>query len=327
VRLAGVVKSGDKRRVTKVQSYAAVFLSHVTSPSSWSPAHAAAPANDPAGLEDAIRERLEAGRRAWPDVALDPEAFVRHLATHQSGELPPLANIGDLYLACACAHAIPRAIAIFQRDFLDVIARAARRVDSSATFVEEVGQVVFEKLLTAPARETPKIADYAGRAALRSWLSVTATRTALNLRRTQGERAQARTHDELGSGIAALGAGALELDYLKRRYKPAFEAALRVALQRLDVKDRALLRLNLGDGLSIDRLAAMYRVGRSTAARWLSQARASLLDETRRELVRALDITASEFESIAALVRSDLEVSVVRLLDTSPKSSQDPNTK
>ena len=296
--------------MTKLQSYAAMFLSDQSGEASFSGVGAGAA---DVALEGAIRERVDAGQRAWPELALAVEIFVRHLAAHTARELPPLANIGDLYLACACAHGVPGAAALFQREYADVVARAVRRVDSSPTFVDEAGQVVCEKLLTAPPGTVPKIAEYAGRAALRSWLSVTGTRTALNLRRNKDDRG----HDELVSGVGAVTAGAPELDYLKRRYKPAFEAALRVALEKLDPKDRALLRLHLGDGLSIDRLGALYRVGRSTAARWLARARAALLDETRRELVRTLHITSSEFASIAALVRSDLDVSVVRLLETS----------
>lgn len=312
--LARVVSSSDKRCVTKLQTYAAMFLAEPSDEVSG----AGAQRNEDAALEGAIRERIEAGQRAWPDLTLAPEIFVRHLASHAARDLPPLANIGDFYLACACAHRVPGAAAVFQREYAEVIASAVRRVDASPAFIDEAGQVLCEKLLTAPAGATPKIAEYAGRAALRSWLSVTGARTALNLRRNKADRG----HDELASGVGAVTAAAPELDYLKRRYKPAFEAALRVALENLEAKDRTLLRLHLGDGLSIDRIGTLYRVGRSTAARWLARARMALLDETRQELVRTLHITPSEFESIAALVRSDLDVSVVRLLATSSEKDE-----
>jgi RNA polymerase sigma-70 factor (ECF subfamily) len=105
-----------------------------------------------------------------------------------------------------------------------------------------------------------------------------------------------------------------ELAVLKRRYARDFATALEHAFARLSDRERALLQLHLVDRLSIDSLGELYKVGRSTAARWLSSARRTLAEETRLELRRKLRLTQSEYESLAVVVRSLVDVSVVKLL-------------
>jgi RNA polymerase sigma-70 factor (ECF subfamily) len=102
--------------------------------------------------------------------------------------------------------------------------------------------------------------------------------------------------------------------YLEARYKPEFEAAVRVAMGRLTPKQRTLLRHSLIDGLSIDVLGAHYKVSRATAARWLAGAREALRDGTRAELVGKLGLTPSQCASIARLIQSRLDVSAASLL-------------
>jgi RNA polymerase sigma-70 factor (ECF subfamily) len=102
--------------------------------------------------------------------------------------------------------------------------------------------------------------------------------------------------------------------YLEARYKPEFEAAVRVAMTRLLPKQRTLLRLHLLDGLTIDVLGVHYKVSRATAARWLAGAREALAEGTRAELVEKLGLTPSQYESLARLLQNRLDVSVASLL-------------
>jgi RNA polymerase sigma-70 factor (ECF subfamily) len=74
--------------------------------------------------------------------------------------------------------------------------------------------------------------------------------------------------------------------------------------------------------MSIDRLAVAYAVGRSTAARWLADARATLLEETRRDLHERLRVTPSEIRDLGQALDGEIEVSVLRLLE----SRADPGT-
>jgi RNA polymerase sigma-70 factor (ECF subfamily) len=106
------------------------------------------------------------------------------------------------------------------------------------------------------------------------------------------------------------GGGEVEAEYLKARYKPAFEEALRVAMGRLPARARTVLRLHFADRLTVDGIAAFYKIGRSTAGRWLTEARDLLRTETARELSQRLGISPAQYASILALVRSRLDVSL-----------------
>ncbi len=273
------------------------FLAHLPAGSSFDRAAAA--------LEGQLRARFEAGRAAWPGVAVSADAFGRHLAQHTAAaDLPALDRAADLYIACACAESAPHAAEAFHTAFRADIARAVARVDPSPAFVDDVVQAVSERILIAPAGARARIADYAGRASLRGWLGAVAKRTALNLRRSKSDQA----HDPFSSTVEALGAdGGPEIALLRTRFKREFEASIRASLASLPAAERSLLLLQL-EGVTLPQLAGMHNISRATVARRLAAAREALYERTRRDLIERLRLSPSEFESVAALVRSQLDV-------------------
>jgi RNA polymerase sigma-70 factor (ECF subfamily) len=219
-----------------------------------------------------------------------------------------------MYLACACAYGVEGALSAFECTFAVDVARAVASIDSSHAFVQDTLQVVRERLLVPKRGEPGKIVEYAGRASLKSWLCAVAVRSAITLRRRQGERG----HRSFSKGVdRRLAQGGPEFEYLRGRYKEVFEEAVRTAVEQLPAKQRMMLRLNLIDRMSIDKLGAMYKVGRSTAARWLASARRALLEHARRELHAKLRLTSTELDGLAADMRSQLEISIHRLLASS----------
>jgi RNA polymerase sigma-70 factor, ECF subfamily len=261
---------------------------------------------------EAAQRLFELGRAAWPEVDLEPSVFERYFARHATGEpLPAPARAADLYLACACAYGVDGAFAAFERALAGDMARAVASIDSSHAFVEEILQATRERILVRKGGEPAKIADYAGRASLRSWLRAVAVRCAISQRRRKAEQRHTPFAVENDRRLAK---GGPEFDYLRGRYKDVFEEAVGRAIEQLPSKQRMLLRLNLVDGMSVDKLAAIYKVGRSTAARWLANARHALLEQARRELHTKLQLTSTELESLAGDMRSQLEVSILRLL-------------
>jgi RNA polymerase sigma-70 factor (ECF subfamily) len=258
---------------------------------------------------------LQAAREAWPDIRLEPTVFAAHLARHSAPDErdggPSFVHAADLYLACACAYGVKEAIAAFDRTLGEDVARAVRRVDGSPAFADEVAQVVRAKLLVGDA---PKIAEYAGRSSLRGWVSTVATRAALNLRRNADDRG----HDPIDSqvrGIADDQDG--EISYMKRRYGLEFDAALQLALGRLDSGHRALLRLHFSERLSLERIAAVYHVSRATIVRRMAAARRALLDDMDSTLRSKLRLSESELESLRSFVVSAMNLSIARLLESS----------
>jgi len=253
-----------------------------------------------------------AGRAAWPDVPLEPEAFAVHVAARMSAEPDPAAALhalhtADLFLACACARGLPAALASFERVHIARVPEFIARIDSNAVFADEVAQRLRETFLLPHSGRAPELASYSGRGALASWVRVVAVRTALRLKREQpgsSERADRNGTPPLGSPIDP------GLDYLKLRYRSAYEQALRTSLEGLSDRDALLLKLHYVDGLSIDRIGAIYGMHRSTVARWRAKVRRALLESMREQVCRNLRLTESQFDSVAAAVRSQLLVSI-----------------
>jgi RNA polymerase sigma-70 factor (ECF subfamily) len=224
-----------------------------------------------------------------------------------TGAAPSATHAEDLALAVACVRREPAALEALDRVIVTSVARAVIRMDDSQAFRDLVAQEVRTRLLIG---EPPRIAEYAGRGPLAAWIKTAAVRTALNLRRGVAERG----HDPLASSLGEASTGP-EIDLLRARYRVEFEEALRAALGRLSPRWRAVLALQVRDGMSSDKIAAMYRVGRSTAKRWLVAAREELALETRRELGARLTLTPSELESVGAALVSAMHVSIARLLE------------
>jgi RNA polymerase sigma-70 factor (ECF subfamily) len=259
--------------------------------------------------ERELRAQVEVGRAAWPCVHLQDAAFaarLREVAT--PGPLRPRDRAPDLFIAWACALEVPGAAAAFLRAYRPHVLRVAARIDPLRA--EDAAQSVSVTLLVPTPSVLPKIAGYTGLVSLESWLTTVTTRAALNQRRRRGDR----PHDSI-SGVAAAAPGGDSFALAVRgRYGMAYDAALCDALGRLPDRQRILLRLHYAEGWSIDRLAPLYRVGRSTAARWLAAARDDLLSATMALLRERLGLSSAEMMSLATVLQSALEVSVLRLL-------------
>jgi RNA polymerase sigma-70 factor (ECF subfamily) len=100
------------------------------------------------------------------------------------------------------------------------------------------------------------------------------------------------------------------LDYAKEIYRQAFKRAFEAALRTLPDRERTLLRQHYLDGLSIDKLASLYRVHRATAARLLVRARVRVLEATRAQMMSQLDVRSQDLDSILRLIRSQIEISL-----------------
>jgi RNA polymerase sigma-70 factor (ECF subfamily) len=112
-----------------------------------------------------------------------------------------------------------------------------------------------------------EIAGYSGRGPLRGWLRSVAVHAAWkHLKRARNTAAQ--QNDDLDTLPSLLRDP--ELTYLHDAYRAPFKGALAQAMAALTVRQRNLLRQHFVDALSIDQLGALYRVDRSTAARWLA---------------------------------------------------------
>ena len=274
-------------------------------------------------IETLLRELDGAGRGAWPTVHLDVETFVVHLSDRVRGqsdlnEAIATMHGSDLFLACACVARIPAALIEFERVHLSRVGSLVARIDPSPAFAEEVAQTMREALLVGARGNAAEICKYSGRGPLSSWLRVIAVRTALRVRR---ERLRALPMKEGEKEFELARTVDPEMDYLKIRYRAAYEDALKESLRSLPDRDALLLKLHYLDGLSIDSIGTLYGIHRSTVARWRARVRRSVLDGTREQLQRRLSLTESEFDSIVKLVRSQLAVSLRSVLVRPPSET------
>lgn len=271
-----------------------------------------------AELEEILEGLVADARSAWPEVEVDEALFLQFLALRIPPEADPADAIGalraeDLYLACACLRGDPAAVRAFQKSLYPLIAAALRRMDAGFPYIEDVQQVVYQRVFMGTDDHPPRISQYAGRGSFRNWIRVMAVRLAQNLMRAQ------RRERGLGDGDQDL-AASLELDdgaelkQLKHLYRQEFNDAFREALAALESRDRNLLRLRVLEGMTTEQIAALHHVHRMTVSRWFSAIQTRLLKSTRRRLADRIGATAEDVISLVRLLQSQLDISIRRYL-------------
>src|SRR5262249_42757155 len=151
----------------------------------------------------------------------------------------------------------------------------------TAPFVDEVRQLLRARLFVGEGSRG-KIADYSGRGPLDSWVRACALRIALDVRR-RDVREERLPDDNSDHGLISPGSDP-ELDYIKARYREPFEAAFTEALGALDAQQRNVLRYYFVDGLTLEKIGALYSVNRSTILRWIGASQRRLMQGMRRRL-------------------------------------------
>jgi RNA polymerase sigma-70 factor (ECF subfamily) len=287
-----VSSSGTRTRTSFVEVFTRLMRAN---PGAGSPLGAAE-------LETELERRIGQGRHAWPAIAVGDEVLLGWLAERTvDGVLPPGQHTSDHYMACACTVGARGALAALERSYFPIVERSVLRIERSRSFVDEATQRLREKLFVSAEDSPARIGDYAGRGPLGAWLCAAAVRTALNLRRRRFDPgAIADDADALVDQVP-------ELEHIKRMYKGEFEEALRTAFAALGERDRALLRLHYANGMTMDDLARMYRVGRSTAHRMVAAARNHLFEITAADLTARLGLSDSEFDSLALALVSRID--------------------
>jgi RNA polymerase sigma-70 factor, ECF subfamily len=254
---------------------------------------------------------------AWPDGPPHLDAFWPELARCIPADVDELhlavsrVHVVDLHLALACRLGHARALVRFEREHMSSLDAAIGRVDPATAFIDETKQRIRTKLLVAEGNEPPKIAHYTGQGPLHTWMRIVAVREALSSVRAQRRRAFVSDDELLAIEASATGP---ELGALKQQYRGQFSAAFETALEQLEPAQRNLLRLHYLHGLSIDELAVLLRIHRSSAARRIVKTRELLLAGTRRSLQARLAIGRRDFEQLMGLVASRLDLSIERFL-------------
>lgn len=281
-------------------------------------------------LEDDVLARLNAlyaqGCEAWPQLKLEEDAWALGLSYRMAQEPPaPSALLAwletvapqDAFLAVACERGSNEALQAFDEHFSAEIRRMVVRYRGPDLPEEDLRQHLRERLFVDDPERPAKIRSYSCRGSLRSWLQVTGVRLFIDMLRVTSRRHKDVPSFEDGQPMNLEDvADDPELQFLKLEYRSQFKEAFGRAAQRLTSEDRNLLRMHLVGGLSIDQVGKLQAVHRATAARRIAKAREQLLMFTREELMIALKLSQDEFDSIMNLIRSRLDLSMHRLLQT-----------
>lgn len=255
-----------------------------------------------------VQAFVDRGRAAWLDVVVSAEALAESLARLEQRDgrsaEDRLDHASDLYLACACAAGDRRALAAFDAHFLTRVDAFVARINPSPEFAAEVRQQLRVRLLVADGGATPRIGDYAGQGPLGAWLRMAATRIALDLSRATAVQLEPQRVPDLEDGVPP------DVQLLRKRYAAEFQAALREAWAALTVRERSVLRLCLVDGSTAEEVGMVFHVHRVTVTRWISAARQRMMDLTLQIVGERLRLPRAELQSIAQLIRSELDLRI-----------------
>jgi RNA polymerase sigma-70 factor (ECF subfamily) len=262
-----------------------------------------------------LAELYARGRAAFPGLSVDDDAFVKRLARSvaRSGAALETLAVEDLFLACACADELPGALDAFEARCGAPIQAAIASIAKSEDIRDEIRQQVRDVLFVGAEDRPPKIATYTGQGALGKWVGVVAQRIALMM--VRADKTEARARDG-AAAEAMLATADAELAIVKDQYRAEFRRAMQDALTSLPERERLVMRLHLVGGMSVEAIGKMYDVSQSTASRWLAKARATIVETAQRLLQERLRVSPDEFQSLAALVVSQLDLSMSRVLSS-----------
>jgi RNA polymerase sigma-70 factor, ECF subfamily len=252
----------------------------------------------------ALHRALREGGERVLVRALHASRVYRNLLSRMSDHADST-HAADITLARACAEGDRAALGELERRISRDLAGALSRVGLTRAEIDEVGQIVRERLLVARPDRPAKILEYSGRGPLVGWLRAVIVRAGIDLRRQR--RSNEISDDEpLLAATAATDDPTIEA--LRVRYADAFRIAFVDAVRALDADERNALRLNVVDGLNIEQIGTVFGIHRATVARWIAHARETIADETRRLLKERLGLREAEVESLVRLCRSRIDV-------------------
>ena len=278
-------------------------------------------------LEERLAGFVAAGQEAWPALRVDPELFVVELAgrLHQR---PPKRGAAqwfehvrpdDFTLALGCAEGDAAAIEAFERHFRADLDKLISRYEGPRLLGDDLLQSLREKLFVDTDVRPAKIRDYSGQGFLQNWLRGTGARTCIDLLRSASRRDREQNQDDQRlMEIPDVGPD-LELDFLKREYREQFKEAFAAATQDLSSRQRNLLRQHFVFQLTMEQMGKLYNVHPSTVSRRVTKAREALLSATRERLMESLKVNRDEFDSIMRMIRSRIDLSLTRLLQTNAR--------
>jgi RNA polymerase sigma-70 factor (ECF subfamily) len=220
-------------------------------------------------------------------------------------------DVDDLALARRALLGEADAVATFRERFAPELRRVIQRLGGGDE-VDDLLHVLLARLLVGTADKPAKLASYRGDGSLRSWVRAVATRAVID--HLRAARARAPVVPLVESGLVR--SAAIEHGIEGRRFADAVRAATIAAFDELTPRQRNLLRHATFHRLGIDELAVIYRVHRTTTARWLQRTREALHAAIAAKLAKATSIAEDDAASMLREAAGDADVSLRSVLAT-----------
>ncbi len=249
------------------------------------------------------------GAHKYPEIRWSWPEFSQAWQRMNEGELDAMPTEDD-YVRLACLENCAGATQVLDREYIEPLRSSISRFCVTHDAMDATLQEVRRKLLLSPA---PRLAAYRRSGNFRAWLKVVAVRTAIDVARSLGVKAQ--QHVQLHDHLEALTIGPEER-YLKEEWRTVIRESLSAALKRLPQQQRFALRMNVVAGWNIDQIGRTLSVHRATAARWLVTAKEQLSKFMREEVANRLGPMSREVESVLLEMPSRLDVSLSELFAT-----------
>jgi RNA polymerase sigma-70 factor, ECF subfamily len=276
----------------------------------------------------AAHAALDAASCKWPGLPSPDDFFVnrlrQHLAPGPVEDALAAIDIGEMLLAHHAMLGNQMAVAEVHAR-IDALRGPLRRTGASSAEIEELladllADLVGPRSPVSPVAagsgddgpqgdHAPRIAGFAGRCSLKAWMQVIAVRRMVVRRRKRGEVLS----DDLFADVACEQLDP-ELLLIRHTYAYEFCNAFAEALRNLDPTERLILRQHHLDGVGLDGLARLHDVHRATIARRLAATREKIFATIRRTLLRDLKVGNETLDSILRVVRSEMDLSLIRLL-------------
>lgn len=269
------------------------------------------------GGPERLAEGLSQIRARWPAAPAVDHAFVTYFA-ERLGRQRDLATaitrlrLDDLFLAWWSGCGDPRGITAFESTYSDDLRRVVQRFRRLPA--DELHQLLRIKLFVGNGTTPPRIFAYSGFGFLQNWLRVTAARTLVDVARADQGRRYTEELDDAEFVRIVPPSGDPRDAQQRAELRIALKHAFAVAVANLSPRQRTFLRHVSVDRLTLDQVAALYRIHRATVARTLAAARERLLGDTRAGVVAALGIESDQMTSALGLLDSRLELSLSRVL-------------
>lgn len=277
-------------------------------------------------LHEVLMRIWREGCRYWPQVDLPSEIFVGHMTEllNKDGKGDPLAampkqwDAQGLFLACACLHQRPGAIAALEKHYLARLPAVLRARGLSPMEQDDVCQEVRRHLLMGTPESGPKLAGFMGRGSLRSWIRVMAMRMVTTPKGVAHEPLEV-------SALEALRAPEVdmerELDVHIHGSK--FRQALGEVLSGLSKRDRAVMLWHIRQ-LPEREIAALFGVDQATISRWLKKAKETSYRQTKQRIQERMGLTSRQFKSFTNALKSYFDMSISQFL-ADDEQEKDPD--